>query len=171
MRKHICSIFILFSLLIVLNGCQLQTFSSKNEISRELGVDVSKGEQLAYTDSHGGFHGDGQTFAALKFPDDTLLNEIASSHDWHPLPLSENLTAAVYGISDGNSSVGPYLKDEEGEPVIPEIQNGYYFFLDRHSESRDSHDDRELFQRFSFNFTIALYDVDTDTLYYVKLDT
>lgn len=171
MRKHICSIFVLLSLLIVLNGCQLHIFSSKNEISRELGVDVSKGEQLAYTDSHGGFHGDGQIFAALKFSDDKLLEEIESNDDWNPLPLSENLTAVVYGISDENSSVGPYLTEEEGEPVIPEIQNGYYFFLDRHSESRDSHDDGELLQRHSFNFTIALYDVDTDTLYYVKLDT
>jgi len=44
-------------------------------------------------------------------------------------------------------------------------------FVDRHSESKDIHSDIDLFSRHSFNFTIALYDVDSNTLYYYEFDT
>ena len=170
MRKKIGAVLALLLLAAALGGCQRQRAAAK-EISDALGVDVSDGEQLAYTDSHGGFHGDGLTFAALKFPDAALADEIKGKEGWKALPLSKNLTAAAYGISDETSSTGPYLTDEDGEPVLPEIENGYYYFQDRHAKSADAYDDTELLDRASLNFTIALYDVDTDTLYYVKYDT
>ena len=51
------------------------------------------------------------------------------------------------------------------------LENGYYFFEDRHSESKDSADDSEMFYRNSYNFSIAVYDTDNHIFYYFELDT
>ena len=81
----------------------------------------------------------------------------------------------VYGLrwesDDATYQVGPYLTDDNNNPVIPQIENGYYYFLDRHSRSVDSYDDSDVLDRYSFNFTIAIYDADNDILYYVEFDT
>ena len=57
------------------------------------------------------------------------------------------------------------------EAHIPKIKNGYFMFEDRHYKSKDSKDDTELFDRYSFNFSIAIYDCDTDIMYYFEYDT
>ena len=54
---------------------------------------------------------------------------------------------------------------------IPQIENGYYYFYDRHDEATDPYDDSEFLARFSFNFTLAIYDSDTNTLYLCEYDT
>lgn len=114
-------------------------------------------------DTHGGFHGDGTYSLAL---DCSLNKEVAMQmiKSWNAFPLSENLQTILYG-SDAHSSL---LAEETN---IPEITNGYYYFCDRHSESRDASDDTDLFHRYSYNFTLMLYDSDTDRLYYVEFDT
>lgn len=155
---------------LTFSACQSSN-SPQDEISRTLGIDMNDGTIGINNDSHGGFHGDGISFMSISFPDDSIVEEISANNDWKTLPLSENLTALVYGTATENKWTGPYLTDEEGESVFPEIQNGYYCFIDRHTESTDKHDDTNVFERHSFNFTIAIYDTDTDTLYYAELDT
>ena len=61
--------------------------------------------------------------------------------------------------------------DENGDTIIPDIQNGYYYFYDRHSESTEPYNDEDVLSRASFNFTLALYDSDNNVLYYVEFDT
>ena len=56
-----------------------------------------------------------------------------------------------YGISNENESIGPYLTDEDGNSMIPKIENGYYFFKDRQADK-----DKEILDRYSFNFTVAV---------------
>lgn len=51
------------------------------------------------------------------------------------------------------------------------IENGYYIFEDRHSKSEDRQDDSELFNRSSYNFSLAIYDCDTDRMYYFEYNT
>lgn len=149
----------------------IKSYAAKGYISHMLGVNIRKGTVITYTDNHGGFHGDGMTFAAISFSDETVSTKISENRYWNALPLTENLTALAYGITTENSHRGPYLRDENEEAVIPEIQNGYYYFLDRHSESTDRHDDSEVFNRYSYNFILAIYDADTNILYYTKFDT
>ena len=114
-------------------------------------------------DTHGGFHGDGTYFLAL---DCSLNKEVAMQliKSWNAFPLSENLQTALYG-SNARSSL---LAEETN---IPEIENGYYYFCDRNTESTDASDDTNLFSRASYNFTLMIYDSDTDRLYYVEFDT
>lgn len=174
MRKRICILLALTLLLPLLAGCRTEDLSEnsiQDEISREISINASEGVEVICEDSHGGFHGDGKTYVVLSFSDDTVQDQIASSTVWNPLPLSENLAALVYGLSTSDSIIGPYLTDEDNQPIIPAIENGYYFFLDRHSESTNPHDDTDVLDRASFNFTIAIFDTDTNTLYYVEFDT
>ena len=84
--------------------------------------------------------------------------------------MTENLTALVYGLKDETSSIDPYIS-EDGEALFPKVENGYYYFYDRHSESKDHFDDTNVLSRHSFNFVIAIFDTDTNRLYYSKFDT
>lgn len=134
--------------------------------SRELGIDLSAGQVVSSTDTHSGFHGDGRTCLALRFEGEgaeALERALTGRDGWEPLPLTENL-------SNGARSC---LADEEPGKIqsISAIQNSFYCFLDRHSESLDEKDDSELFLRHSINFTLAIYDLDEKTLYYLRLDT
>ena len=152
---------------VMLSGCQ-----SYDDISVILGADVSAGQVVTQYDSHGGFHGDGERYMEFQFADDTFEDTIREDNTWHSLPIREDaMKAILYGLETEESTYGPYIQNEEGEPLLPQIENGYYFFYDRHGESKNPFDSTEILERSSFNFTVAVYDADTDRLYYAELDT
>lgn len=76
----------------------------------------------------------------------------------------------VYGIEEGTSRIGPFLTDEEGNSLVPEIREGYYLLIDRQAEPGKA-TGADMLHRSSFNLTLGLYDTVTQTLYYCKLDT
>lgn len=114
-------------------------------------------------DTHGGFHGDGLYYLILDCSNnrEAALEKV---QNWKQLPLSENLNLMLYGGER-------YAYELAEEAHIPKIANGWYLFKDRHSESTDSSDDTALFDRYSFNFSVGIYDADTDRLYYLAFDT
>ena len=117
-------------------------------------------------DTHGGFHGDGSYHLIL----DCSANKQDAAEKvstWNTLPLSENLALIMYGGHKDGMWYGYNLAEEAN---IPTIENGYYIFQDRHSDSRDTADDSALFDRTSFNFSIAIYDSDTNIMYYFEFD-
>ena len=57
------------------------------------------------------------------------------------------------------------------EDVPQDLTDGWYYFLDRHSEAEDPEDDSGLFGRGSYNFTLAIYDKESGVLYCYELDT
>lgn len=156
------AIFVVFAILLWGKPAELRA------MKRTLGMNVAKGKLVTDTDTHGGFHGDGVTYQVRQFDEDM---EIPAGEGWHPLPLSQNVKALLYGYTEGNCTIGPFIGGGEGDPFLPMIENGSYFFFDRHSESDDPYDDSDLFHRHSFNLTVALYDADTHRLHYVELDT
>jgi hypothetical protein len=159
-----------FAMLLLFSGCQSGT-STRDQWLYALGIDPSSATVVESSDSHSGFHGDGLLFAQISIADDSVGAILSQRDEWKPLPLAENLTALAYGITTETSQTGPYLTNEANEPVFPEIQNGYYYFEDRHSQSTDPYDDADVLGRNSFNFTLAIYDTDTNTLYYAEFDT
>ncbi len=158
----------------VLAGCAAPP--AEASLGKALGLDLAGCTVCMDSDTHGGFHGDGETAATLTWADSSSVEaQIAQSSAWQPLPLPEELTAVFYGYTyeeDGWSyGWGPLAVDEDGAPLFPAVENGYYFFLDRHSESAAPESPADLWDRASFNFTAALYDADRGALYYYALDT
>jgi hypothetical protein len=143
------------SLMFLLCGCGDGKLS---DFSKECGVDLTSGTLVSCEDTHGGFHGDGDLFAVISFSDDSVCEEMEQKEGWKELPLSQNLGTFVYQPYDENFS-------------IPEIENGYYYFYDRNTKSTDPYDDSELLDRYSYNFTFAIYDMDSHTLYWCEIDT
>ncbi|MEG2452447.1 MAG: hypothetical protein RSA77_06105, partial [Clostridium sp.] len=87
------------------------------------------------------------------------------------LPVTDNLLTVIYGKVSDHKSIGPFIANGDGDALFPIVENGYYYFLDRHSESKDEKDAADLLSRNSFNFTIAIYDIDNQTLYFSEFDT
>ena len=167
MKKRLAFVLIVMSIsgLVACGSKNIQTI-----ISKELGIDVSDGNKVTCSDRHRGFHGDGVAYITLSFSDEKTLERIKDAAEWKRFPLDETVKALVYGVSDRDSTMGPFLTDEEGNALIPEIQNGYYLLIDRQAEPGKA-ERADILRRSSFNFTLGIYDTDTDMLYFCKLDT
>ena len=140
---------------------------SPGYLYKECGIYENKCVLVSQTDSHGGFHGDG-TYSAIYDCSKNKEYVLEIVEKWNKLPLTENLELILYGGEKDGTTYAYYLADDVG---FPEVSNGYYFFYDRHSESMNSNSDEDLFNRSSFNFSIAIYDTDNDMLYYIRMDT
>lgn len=148
------SIIICFAFILILATCFIWTVTHRYYF----GFNKRDFTVIEEVDTHGGFHGDGSYYLIM---DCSKNREKALKiiNDWNELPLSENLNSIMYE------------SDLAEEAKMPKLENGYYRFYDRHSESTDSSDDSELFDRASFNFSLAVYDSDTDMMYYFEYDT
>ena len=168
------SLYMLLALSIILLTTACSSSNSTKDVSQTLAVDLSTANVSQNMDSHGGFHGDGAAYLEMTFTDEeqkNLLEDLKNNTAWSNLPLSDNLNVAVYGKENESETVGPFVTDDKGNALFPLVENGYYFFLDRHNESKNTKEDTDLLSRNSFNFTIAIYDIDKQTLYYSELDT
>ncbi len=154
--------------LFLMSACVKQ--SEQALVSQELGIEVSGCEEISSIDNHGGFHGDGIEFVTLRCPDENVLNQIRHDSGWKSFPMDDTATAIVYGLSDETKKMGPFVADDEGNPLVPEIENGYYILIDRQAGDGKT-EKTEILGRASFNFTLGVYDADTDILYYCELDT
>ena len=171
MKKNIFAALTAFFLLAGLTACKAKT--PQDLASEALSLDLSAGSEVSSYDTHSG-NGDGTSCMVLSFQDDAILEQIQASDAWHPLPVDQTTKVLVYGFSEetGETSwqIGPYLTDDSGNPLVPEVQNGYYVLLDRQAEDCKA-PGSDILNRSSFNFTFGLYDTDTDTLYCCELDT
>lgn len=148
----ICAIFIFaFSLV----GCSL-----KDTVAYNLKLNVSSGEVAESFDTHGGFNGDGATFAKIKFSDDSALTQIENNNIWKSLPSDKTVNDLLYG------NYSDFVCDEDGNSLIPEIKNGYSLLIDKQNETLTN-----MLERASLNFILGIYDADTDILYFYELDT
>lgn len=152
----------------------MQPKSTQRRISEEIGIDVTDAELLSEMDTHGGFHGDGTSCVVLQLDKETA-QEIMCAQDWSKFPMEETAKVLLYGATqttqNGIGSRGPYFRGEDEKPLVPHIDNGYYFLLDRHSDAKPNQDAAEILQRASINVTIAVYDDASYILYVCKLDT
>ncbi len=160
---------IILAALLVLLLAACGDVGPEGDISKELGVDMSGGELISYTDDRGGFPYEGSRYAVIRFSDDSALRQIESDPRWEPLPLSETAFTLLYGGEGEIYSVGPLVSDGEGNALVPPADRGYYMIVDRQTEGGTA--GPELLSRPSYNFTLGLYDSNSDTLYFYTLDT
>lgn len=147
------------ALCVLLSGCGLGTTRTY------MGFDKSEFPVVAEEDSHGGFLGDGSCYLILDCASDPE-KALDLVRDWKPLPLSEPLRLLMYGGEGDDARYGYELAKEAH---WPNIEHGYYKFIDRQAE--DPADDSGVLGRYSFNFEIAAYDTDSNRFYYFKFDT
>lgn len=121
-------------------------------VSHKTGIDVSDGNLYFGFDDHGGFHGDGKTYLEIRVPVsiETLISE---NSDWERFPAPETIDTNVCKL-DIDKHRGDY------EELLPEINNGWYYFKDRTPEYADVF----------LNFTIAAYDSDSMVFYFCQYD-
>ena len=148
---------------LVLLACSMM----ENQRTDYFGFNLTEFSVVEEKDTHGGFHGDGSYYLILDCSQNSnKAHEIIKG--WTELPLSDNLDLAMYGGEKGAVSYGYKFAEDAHWPTI---NNGFYKFVDRHSESVNESDDTNLLNRHSFNFSVAIYDLDTETLYYFEIDT
>ena len=138
----------------------------QQHISIELHVNVQDAAVLSEHDSHGGFLGDGTAMVSLKLKDGSMPGAMAGNPNWRPLPMPDALAEEIYDERG-------WFRDGEGNLFVPEVKNGFYFFLDRHDMAADIFDPEGLSDpaRYSQNYTAAVYDAEENVLYYLAVDT
>ena len=145
-----------------LNGKQMSVDTESvvwlERVERRLEISLPCGLVEQAWDSHGGFHGDGETLAVIA----TELTRPQGQY-WHSLPLTDNLKTLL--SRSGLEGM------EVMAQTVPGIEHGFYYFRDRHSESQDPASDDGILDRYSYNLTLAVYDSGTGTLYVWLLDT
>lgn len=129
--------------------------------SSEIKIQLPFFTKIEKKDTHGGFHGDGETFLKVTLsPKQTkkFAKEIKESSYWKKMPIPVELQEKL---------LNPLDKDIK----IPLAKKGYWFFLDRYNESVDKYNYMVSFSKSSLNFTIAIFNTDSNTLYIYELDT
>ncbi len=159
------SLIISFISLLLFSSCAT-TFNPRNSdyVSKELGINISAAEEIENTETHGGFHGDGQTYIVLKISDDSVIKQIEKSEEWKSFPMSDVASEIAYGKENGYASFFP--RDDDDNSVLPKIQNGYYLLRDRQENAPE-----DILNRYSVNFTMAIYDTNTNLLYFLEMAT
>ena len=104
-----------------------------------------------------------------------MEKSLQGAQGWHALPMDNDARYLLYGTEGGEEaqdgayiSVNPYLTGKDGGPLLPQVEEGYWFFYDEQTESYTAQGVRE---RPSQNFTAAVYDSQSRTLYCGELDT
>lgn len=132
-------------------------------ISDTIGIDVTDAVVLTAGETHGGFHGDGETIAKLILSEEAAANIETFSVGmpcWRSLPMTEDARKLC-----------DLFTDEGGAAFVPDVQEGLFYFFDRHSQSLAPYDMSDVHGRASYNFTLAIYDAENAILYFMELDT
>lgn len=140
--------------------------SPMEEISAAVGIEFPASAQiLSGSDDHGAFQGDGRAWYEVDTAG-TAFDPLPT--DWKPLPLSGDAESAFYGssaiVGDIKRTILPALPKGA---KLPEVKNGFWFFDDHCGDECSAFDE----SRLSLSFTAALYDADTETLYYLDVDS
>lgn len=122
------------------------------------------GCEVEYTDIIvSSFHGDNEKFAVFNCKNNEIDFTYRSARV-KEFPLSKNLEKFVYG-DESNSSINLNKYN------IPIIKDGYYYFEDIEENHFVLWNDDKFLTRNSFNFTLIMYDLDNQFLYYYKIVT
>ena len=82
------ALLLLVMVILFLTGCFSESINKR--ISRSLGIEIPKDIKIEYEDTHGGFHGDGETVAVVEFNNsigEDIQSEMLNNEDWNKLPL------------------------------------------------------------------------------------
>ncbi len=161
MKKILKRAFFIILLLIIIYIVYLHTLYDYNFYSSLIEIPIPMFAKMEEKDTHGGFHGDGESLVKIYFSNkqaEKFIKKIKNNTHWSTLPIDEILQNCI-----NNNSI-------EGMSV-PLVENGYWFFLDRHSNATNKYDYNDMFNRASSNYSVAIFDKESNILYIYSLDT
>lgn len=161
MNKFLKRLCLIILLLIIVYIIYLYTFYDYNFYSSLIETPIPMFAKIEEKDTHGGFHGDGEALVKVYFSDkqaEKFIRKIDKNIHWYKLPMKDIIQTCI------NNNI-------TDEISVPIIENGHWFFLDRHSKATDKYNYYEMFGRASSNYSIAIFDIDSNILYIYSLDT
>ena len=161
MKKILLIIGLVILSLIIIYEIFINTIYSYIFYSSLTEIPIPIFTKMEEKDTHGGFLGDGASLCKVYFSDEQakdVLEKIKQNEHWNKSLLPEEVKQYI------NNSV-------DSELNIPTINNGYWLFINRYNQFTNKYDYTELDGKPSFNYTIALFDINTNILYIYSLDT
>ena len=176
MRK---GFFISIVLVLVLCPCLLfglTRFVDNNwdiyqHICSTIGISLPNDLAIEYSDSHGGFHGDG-TLVAVLAPrnerDAVKLKNLIQRAGWRS-ELPSDMYASFFGgsliLEGSRTETSGYFHDLSID--VPNVKHAYFYYKDRFLEQTG---EQCPYAPYTQNFTLAMFDLDTNTLYFIEGD-
>ena len=162
MKKTLKTISILLLILIIVYIVYIHTLRNYFFYSSQIEIQIPLFAKIEEKDTHGGFHGDGEAFVKVYFSNkqaEKFVKKINENNHWEKLPMPERLQNRVSNADEVEK--------------IPIVENGYWFFEDRHEKATNKYNYNEIFDsdRASLNFSVAVFDTDNNILYFYALDT
>ncbi|QAT49431.1 hypothetical protein EQM14_06390 [Caproiciproducens sp. NJN-50] len=142
-----------------------------SQVEKNLKIAVPRNSSvIEYSDSTGWF-GDGEVDIEVALPLDSDEKEmgVTGQNAWHPLPMPKDLTMLIYGGDEGTTIQYGGLGNDWIKKT-KSVQTGAYFFLDR-NETDLREKISPLQNRYSQDFTFALYDSSAKIIYFYKYDS
>lgn len=137
------------------------------DISSIIEINIPLSCKMDCIDTHGA-RNEGETYAKIYFTDnkaEKFIKKVKENENWKELPMYEKLQYQVENFDCLNENIS-----------IPE--NGYWFFFNRYmsySERFENpynrYDEKEMFDKKLWNnFSVAIFDTDTNILSYYETD-
>ena len=184
MRKHWMTFLAVVIAVYLLIG---RGWGIKHRISQELQLDLFWGNSTIYHDNHDHLlHNDGVTVMVMEFSQQSgqyMQKQLTASLVWDVYPLPPQLQSEIY---EGGCYTWDTPSTFAEMAKLPQVENGYWFFIDQTAhrngtprygrKALDGLEARkpELIQagypgwEMPGAYALALYDLDSDTLYYFQ---
>ena len=164
-------IFVIWILIEIAYPHKLSKKMDLQRTSKIIEIDVSSGKYLKRIETHCGPQYDGDYYASIQFSEkDNIFESIKNNSHWKNDVLPKSLEYLLY--DDEPEDIFHFINDPK--MVFPRTNNYYYFFKNRSAEfeaPEDRNPDNLLNWEYSLNFTVALFDLNTNILYIYELDT
>lgn len=163
MKKILLIVALLLSLLLSF-GCTNAEKPKQKTLDAEFGFSQEDFTVVEEYDTHA-WMGDGRYYLTLDCSNNVdKANEVVK--DWQKLPFTEDIKLIMYG----DVQHGSFYERKDSNTKFPEIENGSYMVVNRHNGGEAEQVD-DLPYMSSNNFTIAVYDSDTNKMYYFEYDS
>ena len=177
---------VFFTAIVVVHLLVGRDWKIKHRAGDALQLDLFWGDMVMYFDNHAHvWHDDGTTVMVMEFSGqaaERMQEQLAQSLVWERDPIPDILHDIAY--EESYTWATPSMFAEMAE--LPEISNGYWFFVDQDKyrnglllygdnalemlEQEKAQAEKEFRQwwRLPGDYAVALYDLETDILYYFQ---
>lgn len=173
MKRKTFNFLALGIVIVLVSVTTIQVINFKSFFRNTSGIKLNTENRVLKFNSPSSFLGDGHDFEIYTYDDNemnAILKKIENQKKWSKYPLDDTtyrLTELWSSLIKSDTEAQALLKESNYKEFIPDIENGYYFLIDRGSDDND----KSILKRGSLNFNLYLLDLNTNTIYYITLDT